>query len=316
MQVKRCFFSKQLIKLDSDEFIFFSLDELRNYGLNDATEDVYVLPAHAIYITADGPFLIAGETKYYFNHIPKNGGSSIRSALNGRRVNNLSLQQRRLCYELNADINHLTPSFIKTYFPDLLNKIHESNIVSIVRDPLERFVSALAQRLRWYYGKNLSELSRQELLEEVAVIINYIASNKSALVFDKEFIHFQRQSDFLFKKNMGRAEVLYLLDNLNKALIDILTDLRCDYSSVVVKNQTLEPKNVYLNIVKNILREKGVLKFLKKRFPSLVLFINSIMQTNDYSKRYINVLKDSPRFGEIIEYYKEDFELINTLRKK
>lgn len=256
--------------------------------------------------------IISYSKKIFFIHIPKCGGTTIRKLLSPidekfRGNNNISE---------NIDIDHLPLFALKKYFPDIFNQINMLDTYAIVRDPFDRFVSSVSQHLKMYKGKQLKELNYQELITEIQIIIKYLSNyNQDEVLLDKEFIHFQRQFDYLFYKNKQLVKNVFTIEQIN-TLIEIFEkrlDLEKLENTNNHRNTTLVYRKHYFSKVKIFLKNMQVYNLLKRLPQSVRIRINKYVY-NDIKIIRNKILKESFVIKFINDYYLKDIEIYNRYR--
>lgn len=94
------------------------------------------------------------------------------------------------------DYTHLPLEVVRRVSPEDFEKIRHYHAFALVRDPQARFVSALSQRLKMYSTRELAQLDRSEVNRLAREVVE--ALQKPGATHRPEFIHFARQSDFIF----------------------------------------------------------------------------------------------------------------------
>lgn len=140
--------------------------------------------------------IVSDRRKQVFCHIPKNGGSSLRShfltnwddARQYRGRQNVAVLQGAI-----HDLTHLTPREAQTFFgDDLIGRGYR--VTAVVRPPLPRVASALLQYVRSFVGDR--HFATAELVER-ALQERPLPALCDAAARDYRCIFFRRQSDFL-----------------------------------------------------------------------------------------------------------------------
>src|SRR5215468_7000541 len=93
--------------------------------------------------------IICDDRQFAFVHIPKCAGTSIRRAL--RQADTTGEAFFRIADHPVmglVHLAHLTLADLAEHYPDTLAQIARYRSMAIVRDPVERFYSAVFQRLR------------------------------------------------------------------------------------------------------------------------------------------------------------------------
>src|ERR1700744_524201 len=109
--------------------------------------------------------IISDPHRFVFVHVPKCAGTSVRRAL--RAIDTSDGQFWRIGEhpEMGAvHFAHLTLPDLARYFPETLAKIRDYQSMAIIRDPRDRFFSAIFQRLREFRGIGQSVIT-PEMIE-------------------------------------------------------------------------------------------------------------------------------------------------------
>ena len=110
---------------------------------------------------------------------------------------------------------HLTLHDLARYFPETLAKIRDYQSMAIIRDPRDRFFSAIFQRLREFRGIGQSVITREMIEAEARTVKSYLESDPERL--DLEHVHFNRQCDFIELGGQPVVHRLFSLDRMGDA---------------------------------------------------------------------------------------------------
>ncbi len=126
---------------------------------------------------------------------------------------------------------HITLADLSRYFPEHYGKVAKYHSVAIVRDPVDRFFSAMFQRLREFGGYQQSEITGKVLERESNLVIAGLTAAGSRLPL--EYVHFNRQTDYIFHGGQRIVAETFALDRLPEAAtcIETWTGVRLDASS-------------------------------------------------------------------------------------
>lgn len=127
-----------------------------------------------------------------------------------------------------VNFGHLTLADLAMYFPDHYAKVRAFRSVAIVRDPVDRFFSAVFQRLREFQGYAQSQITPEIVDEQAQLLIRKLDTAQGRL--ELEFVHFNRQSDYVFNGAERIVDRTFALDRLNdaSAYIEGLTGVRIE----------------------------------------------------------------------------------------
>lgn len=257
--------------------------------------------------------IISSKKNFAFIHIPKNAGSNIRN-------------QIKACDDYDGDFNqilshpvlgkthtaHLTLNELKQCYPEAYESMVNLESIAILRDPFERFTSALNQRLREFSGLSQSQINQQILESEAQRVLSLIDGSLSDDL-PLEFVHFRKQKDFIIDPG-GNQIIKHLFDFKNlKDLVDwfedntgISIDLEAESSKY---NATLDIKSSRLKFVVNQLKPIANLLpiYLKDKIRDFLLFIGVYGRTSANTTQ--SLMSNEKIRIQIEKYYAEDIEL-------
>ena len=122
------------------------------------------------------------------------------------------------------DYVHIPLFILKDYFPAEFEAIKNNWSFAVVRNPYERFSSSVAQRIKMYGSKPVHEMGEDEIREEVARCISYLSERKvkgEGFLLGPEYIHFQRQVDYIYLGSDQIVKSLYALEDLAMLMSDL-----------------------------------------------------------------------------------------------
>lgn len=156
--------------------------------------------------------VICDERKLLFMHIPKCGGVTVRRALG----DDWSFWGRnRLPDGRTRDFAHLTLADLKQYFPDVWEKLQEFESYALIRHPEERFISSTKEYLKTIQGRDKARLDRQSVLDAARDLRDKIDTA------DPDYVHFTRQSDFVYCESRRVIDNLYLIEDIDRLASDL-----------------------------------------------------------------------------------------------
>ena len=194
--------------------------------------------------------IISVREKFAFIHIPKNAGTNVRSQIMKYDKYNGKFNKIIDHAELGmTHTGHLTLDEIRENYPIQFQEILDCECFTVMRDPHDRFISALSQRLREFKNLLPVEVTQDKLLREANEVIPLII-NKSSNSLPLELIHFRKQVDFIFDKT-GAQVVKNIFDfkDIDKIFIWLQEDinLEIDYQEKqITQNSTMEINNSLL----------------------------------------------------------------------
>ena len=195
--------------------------------------------------------IISINNDFTFIHIPKNAGSDIRHQLGKLDKYNSEFN----CFYEHPNLGkthsgHLTLQEIKDHYPDQYQEVLNTECFAIVRDPMDRFVSALSQRLREFKGCLAVEITQDKLVEEAKEVLSLI-EGKTSEQLPVELIHFRKQVDFIYDKDGNQiVKNLFSIEDIPAAIEWLNKDigLNIEYKDDQIRqNSTMEIKNPLLN---------------------------------------------------------------------
>ena len=160
--------------------------------------------------------IISDDHGFIFVHIPKCAGTSIK-----RRLKHIDTTGGRFFPigdhpELGAiHLAHITLADLQAYFPESFAKLYDYRSFALVRDPMDRFFSAIFQRLREFGGQGQSAITPEMVEDEGRKIIRYLESAPERL--DLEHVHFNRQSDFIELRGRRMVQEVFAVEQLAEA---------------------------------------------------------------------------------------------------
>lgn len=147
----------------------------------------------------------------YFIHIPKNGGQSVRNAM--ARLAPLdfsplaedlgiSPEEAQAVSEAgfeHPDLGSIHPAHLPLWalrdaFPASYRAFTNARSFALTRDPRDRFLSALIQRLKEFKGAGAIRADDPVVPQEARAVCDWLSGRDR--VADLEYVHFIRQVDF------------------------------------------------------------------------------------------------------------------------
>ena len=152
--------------------------------------------------------IISPKHQFVFVHIPKCAGTSVRTQLLKSDPEAIALGKLGMHPELGQiDYGHIPLHQLRQHFPDYYQNLQDYTSFAVVRDPLERFGSALRQVLWQYEERPMTLIPPNELRAKVLDMLDRIAAEIDAP--SAPFIFFARQESFIFDE--GRQIVDHLI---------------------------------------------------------------------------------------------------------
>ena len=161
-----------------------------------------------------------------FIHVPKNGGKSIRGALDAACPINLvptaadlgmPVEQLVAEYESGqgvrhpvlgqVKIEHLPLAFWEEHFPRTFAAFAPLKSFVMLRDPRDRFFSAVLQRLGEYKDLKNLRADDPQVTEEALRVCEWLGAHESFC--DIDHIHFTRQADYVRLRGERKISAIF-----------------------------------------------------------------------------------------------------------
>lgn len=163
------------------------------------------------------------DAGFYFMHIPKNGGSSVRDQIQPFDVFEGQFLGTKTHPEIGVyDSSHVPLATLRQYFPEAFATIEPLEGYAILRHPLDRFCSALAQRFRQIHQRRPDEVTPEEVRAEVETVLDALRAAEGGSL-DKKFSHFLAQADFIELDGGRMVQNVYRIGEIPK-LIERLSE--------------------------------------------------------------------------------------------
>lgn len=265
-----------------------------------------------------------------FIHVPKNGGKSIRAALDAACPINLQPTAADLgisAAQLVADfesgqgvvhkalgrvkIEHLPLVFWEEHFPQTFAAFTPLKSFVMLRDPRDRFFSAVLQRLGEY--KDLKNLRADDPLvtEEALRVCEWLGARGAFC--DIDHIHFTRQADYVVLRGERLVSAIFPIDATAAAArwVERETGLAID---VAHEHARREPKR-WAKSIQPAARFVGRRLIPRPVKRAIYPLWRGSGAFDDASKRYkaIELAPDVERF--VSEYYAPDAALYREARE-
>ena len=159
-----------------------------------------------------------------FVHVPKCAGTTLRRALQPFDETGGAHTNRVACHQDLGMIDYVhIPLFVlRNHFRQEYEKVRTYRAYAVLRDPFARFPSSLSQHFKMYRTRPIHEMSlaevRQAVDETLSLLGNY-AGTGAYLPY--QYIHFQRQADFVYDEGERLIDSLYTTDRLDQMIADI-----------------------------------------------------------------------------------------------
>ena len=254
--------------------------------------------------------IICDDRQFAFIHIPKCAGTSVRRALH--RLDTRGEQFFRIGDHGSmgrVHMAHLTLPDLATFYPATLAAVRGYRSMAIVRDPVDRFYSAITQRLREFGEIAQSAITPAMVEQDAHRVIDYLESGPPRI--DLEHVHFQRQCDFVELGGERIVKAIFPLRDMAAAAryIHALTGVEVGEEK---RNSSVELRFGVLRPVQRVLRDHYARWVPATRRAEIRRRMTRAGLYRDITKqRYIQPGDRVDRF--IRDYYARDFEIIAAL---
>lgn len=257
--------------------------------------------------------IISPRHKFAFVHIPKCAGTSIRTQLlkcddsaivMGKPGNHKVLGR--------IDYGHIQLDLLRQHFPDDYQDLKEYTSYAIVRDPLERFGSALRQILWQYEERPMTLIPADELREKTLQMLDKIADEIEAP--SAPYIFFARQERFIFDGDTRIVDHLIPVDLVGPFIAYMSQVTGTPMDAGMRSNQNVDLR--YKKIGNLAYRVNG---FLRARIPlGLHTYIRKaalgVLSSNKQSAASSSGVLDLPEVRAFVEeHYKADIEIYRSV---
>jgi hypothetical protein len=257
--------------------------------------------------------IVNEEKNFSFIHIPKCGGTDIKKYLskyddcNGLFNNNV--------VHLGGDVidlSHLPFRKLKSLYPDVAQFVISSTSFAVMRDPIDRFLSAVSQYSKQTHGRAQHDMTDADIRVVINEIILRLKSTPPSGALPADLIHFQPQLDFISDDGSVFAQHIYTLNDLPKLKNDINRLFKArifENEKPDILNERKEYKNSIFRYI--LTRVPASLRGnIRSILPNSVRLTASRLLLTKYSTR---ITLDSETLNFINNFYKDDFVLFKSL---
>ncbi|GHC32489.1 sulfotransferase family 2 domain-containing protein [Aidingimonas halophila] len=264
--------------------------------------------------------IISNKYRFVFVHIPKCAGTTVRAVLQVFDDRNGFYTSRVEQHEDlgRLDFVHIPLFILEQYFSSELERIKRYWTFSVLRDPYSRFPSSVSQRMKKYGPGAVHTQSIKQVKKEVDEAIAYLSNQpKKPHLLPAEYIHFQKQRDYVELNGEWVVDTLYRLDQIPKLFQDVSnrTSGELTVSDEVSGGAHANRSVVYRNNLMRSLIEptRPATRVLTRAIPDSVRqkLRNLVYVPRD--KRLRDIFESDYVIGFISDYYKEDIKLWNRL---
>ncbi len=249
--------------------------------------------------------IISDTYGFAFVHIPKCGGSTVKHVIRSyNQADFLYMGIRQHPAAGRLDYAHIPLEILRDHFAKEFSRIEQYKTFALVRDPRERFFSALSQNQRMYSETELATMTNMEIIRECENICNYLQGLNGFC--DPERIHFEKQARYLDLDGKRLVDVVLPLHRIDLLIAEIGNVVHRKLKIRDAVNQTRMQRFV----LRKSLAERNEKIFEAIRHSKIVpLYLKKmtrkILYTGfDYQKLIPDVPEELLLF--IDQYYRED----------
>lgn len=141
--------------------------------------------------------IISPRHQFVFIHIPKCAGTSVRHQLRECDPDHIFMDKPGNHPDLGKiDYAHIPVAQLKSHFPNEFAALRDYDSFALVRDPLDRFGSAIRQLLWQYERQPMTLISPEELRQRTLSILETLPEQIDNPTH--RYIFFTRQADYIF----------------------------------------------------------------------------------------------------------------------
>lgn len=264
--------------------------------------------------------IINDSYRFSFVHVPKCAGTSVRNALQ-------CLDERKGAYtsrvEYHEDIGlldyvHIPLFSLRDYFSEDLNKVRGYWSFAIVRDPFSRFPSSVSQHINMYGDQPIHKKSLSQVRSDIERLVEFLAKQPGRnYQLPAEYIHFQKQVDYIFLDGEQVVDTLYSVDEVDCLLDDVSERVGYTLGNSYGENGSLRANRsiVHRNEITRRLVEytRPVTRLISRALPEAA---KNKIRTAVYVPRdeRLESLFASDYVKDFIrDYYREDLDLWNEV---
>lgn len=168
--------------------------------------------------------IISDKHSFAFIHIPKCAGTSIRLPLtpfNSWKLAGPPWQRNHPILGL-IDFGHIPLFVLRDHFRPEFEAVQKYWSFAVVRDPYTRFASSVSQRLRMYSNTPIQKRTEDDINSCIREVIDCLSRQRQEqVVLPPDYIHFQRQVDYIQVDGERIVDSIYTVDQFNQLLADV-----------------------------------------------------------------------------------------------
>lgn len=256
--------------------------------------------------------IVCPEAGFFFIHIPKNGGSSVRDQIQPFDHFKGQFRGTKEHPDLGVyDSAHVPLDLLRDHFPEAFATISTLEGFGIVRDPVDRFASSMAQRFRQIHQRRPDTVSEVEVRAEVDAVIAELSQTGRPI--RRDFAFFLRQTAFVDLDGTRMVPNLYRLSDTGLLIRALAQRLQKPLVEDFHSNKTVTFRHDWMagpvTALKDVVKAYMPARLADGlRRTALKMLTTPKVQTIDAQVRNS---KEVQAF--ISTYYREDFDLFGSV---
>jgi hypothetical protein len=252
--------------------------------------------------------VVSDQHRLVFLHVPKCAGSTLLHDLRRHADPGGDLVgYRTLPDGGELDLSHLTLAQLADHFPDVLDKLRVYESYAILREPNERFASALAYYMRTVLGRPLA-LDRFDTVESTLKdVCTRLSANEAGR--DRTLAQFQRQIDYVKLDGTRLVRHLYPITQLQSLADDLRARHGIDIGLKPVNTTRAETPTA--RMLKNTARP--IYRLLPKPAQARLRAVYHVHLKSAPGRIYQRLYARSDFRAFVMDYYAADFVLYNDV---
>lgn len=249
--------------------------------------------------------IISDDFRFAFVHVPKCAGTSVRRSLRALDTTGEAFFRISDHPVLGpVHLAHLTLGQLAAHYPHDFAKLRSYQSFAILRDPTDRFISAVNQRLREFKLVPQSSITLPLIREEASRVIACLERTDE---LDLEYVHFIPQAKFTDLKGERIVQHLFAVEHMDDAaaFIEGLTGTRIIKEH---RNKTTELRFRALRPLQRGLREPYTRLFSDARRAAIRRKMSSFGFYRSPKTKEV-IASDDPIASFVRDYYAADIAL-------
>lgn len=251
--------------------------------------------------------IISKAHNFGFVHVPKCAGSTIRWPLKDKDdLGGQFFGTKQIDGLGRVNMNHVPMPWLRAHFPQAYDALQEVESYAIVRDPMDRFVSAIAQRAR-DLEQDPGAMRPRQIRELAAKVINYLTTLEGYP--GPKQIFFAPQREFVFDGDHQAVTHIWPVETMPA----LLARLQSRHEITLKRDQTWNPTVTYNHpwMARPLIRIKDT---TKRFLPTAQYAALRDFAVRAFTTKGAPVLEDTLRSddqvtGFVAERYAVDFAL-------